>query len=304
MPVIFLFIDGVGLGNEAEENPLIDDSLNGFSFMSAGKPFAKSAGPVIRKNHLFIPVDATLGIEGLPQSGTGQAALFSGSNAAKMIGKHFGPYPHSGVKPLLKEQSLFKKAGQKRAQCTFINAYPDIFFQKAKKRSRWTCTTLMAKSAGISLKTEQDVKNGTALTADLTQESWRQNLNIDIPLITPEEAAERLIKQSAHFGLLLHEYYLTDKAGHSRQKETANKYIRRYDDFLWTLIQLKSPETTLVLCSDHGNVEDLSTKTHTFNKVPLFVFGPGAQAFHQPKSIMDVTPGILDVLGKPKQRFF
>jgi hypothetical protein len=295
MSVIFLFIDGAGLGDENPENPLTNGSLKGFSFISGGKPLAKNARPVYKKNHLFVPVDAALDVEGLPQSGTGQAALFTGVNAAKTIGKHFGPYPHSGIKPVLKKQSLFKKAQQKGAKCTFINAYPDAFFQQAKKRNRWTCTTFMAKSAGISLKTEQDVKNGAALTADITQESWQKRLKLDVPAITPEKAAERLINQSAHYDLLLHEYYLTDKAGHSQQPEMTEKYLGRYDRFLWKVIQIKPENITIVLCSDHGNIEDISTKTHTLNKVPLFVYGPGAEIFHPAKSIMDVTPGILEI---------
>jgi hypothetical protein len=295
MSVIFLFVDGVGLGDENQKNPLFDDSFKGFSFISGGKPLVKNASSLSKKNHLFVPVDATLGIEGLPQSGTGQAALFTGVNAAKTIGKHFGPYPHSGIKPLLEEQSLFKKAEQKGAKCIFINAYPHAFFQQAKKRNRWTCTTLMAKSAGISLKTEQDVRNGTALTADLTQESWQKRLKLDVPIITPEKAAERLINQSARYDLLLLEYYLSDKAGHSQQPEMAEKYLSRYDRFLWKIIQLKLENVTIALCSDHGNIEDLSTKTHTLNKVPLFAYGPAAEIFHSAESIMDVTPGILEI---------
>src|SRR5699024_4256686 len=131
--------------------------------------------------------------------------------------------------------SLFKYAQQKKASCTFINAYPDVFFRKAKERNRWTCTTLMTKSAGIPLNTKQDVINRTALTAGLTQESWRENLDSTVPVITPGQAAERLIEQSDHYDLILHEYYLTDKAGHSQEKGMAEKHLKRYDLFLWFL---------------------------------------------------------------------
>jgi 5-formyltetrahydrofolate cyclo-ligase len=296
MPVIFLFIDGVGLGNEASENPLLNDSLNGFSFMSGNKYLANKAEPVHKHNHLFVPVDATLGVKGLPQSGTGQAALFSGENAPQKIGKHFGPYPHSGIRPLLRKHSLFKKAQAKVKSCSFVNAYPDAFFRHHKERNRWTCTTLMTRSANIRLNTVQDVKNETAVTAGLTQESWSEKMNISVPVITPEKAAKRLINQAGHYDLLLHEYYLTDKAGHSREPEKAGKYLSRYDRFLQELIRTKPKNATIVLCSDHGNVEDLSTKTHTFNKVPLFAYGPGSESFNHAESIMDVTPGILNVL--------
>ncbi|PAU92711.1 hypothetical protein CK503_15210 [Aliifodinibius salipaludis] len=298
MSVIFLFIDGVGLGKANEANPFTQSIYRGFSAMAGDQEFSEKATELSETNHLFKFIDARLGVEGLPQSGTGQTALFTGKNAPKEIEKHFGPFPHSGIKPFLKEQSLFIKAKQQGISCNFINAYPDIYFQKARKRNRWSCTTLMTKSADIALNTTQEVKNGTALTSELTQQAWREQLNIDVPEISPEQAADRLLEQSENYDLLLHEYYLTDKAGHSQELNKAEGFLNTYDRFLWHLIRNKSSNTTIVLSSDHGNVEDLSTKTHTFNKVPLFVYGPGANYFFASDSIMDVTPGILEVFFK------
>ena len=31
------------------------------------------------------------------------------------------------------------------------------------------------------------------------------------------------------------------------------------------------------MCSDHGNVEDLSTRSHTLHPVPVLYFGPPAR---------------------------
>lgn len=296
MSVIFLFIDGVGLGKENDSNPFMQHRYTGFSAMAGDQAFSKNASELMDVNHLFKKVDATLGIEGLPQSGTGQTTLFSGENAAEIIGKHFGPFPHSGIKHLLKEQSLFLKAQQLGKSCNFVNAYPDIFFKKARQRKRWSCTTLMTKSANIDLNTTVEVKNGEALTAELTQQAWREQLDINVPVISPEAAADRLLKQSEKYDLLLHEYYLTDKAGHSKELERAAKFLSVYDRFLCRLINNKMKNTTIVLSSDHGNVEDLAIKTHTFNDVPLFVYGPGAEDLHNSDSIVDVTPGIIEIL--------
>ncbi len=296
MAVIFLFIDGVGLGDESENNPFTQSTYHGFSAMAGDQSFDHTTTEIAEEEHLFKSIDACLGVDGLPQSGTGQTTLFTGKNASQKIGKHFGPFPHSGIKPLLKEESLFIKAQEQGKKCTFMNAYPDIFFQKARKRDRWSCTTFMTKSVDVPLQTTEDVKQEKALTAELTQRAWREQLDIDVPEITPEQAADRLLQQSQHYDLLLHEYYLTDKAGHSQEIEKANQYLRTYDRFLWQLIQEKPADTTIVLSSDHGNVEDLSVKTHTFNRVPLFVGGPGAKHFTEAKSIMDITPAILQVL--------
>lgn len=296
MGVIFLFIDGVGLGREDDSNPFYHTDYRGFSALAGDQAFSENADQINEKQHLFKKVDATLGIEGLPQSGTGQATLLSGENAAQVIGRHFGPYPHSGIKYLLEEESLFLKAQRQGKKCHFINAYPDIFFQKAEKRNRWSCTTLMAKRANIRLNTTEEVKRGHALTAELTQKAWRDQLQIEVPVISPEEAADRLINQSVNYDLLLYEYYLTDKAGHSQDKTRADRFIHTYDRFLWWLIKHKPADTTIVLCSDHGNVENLSIKTHTYNEVPLACMGPGAPIFKEAQSIQDVTPGLLKVL--------
>lgn len=298
MSVIFLFIDGVGLGEDSDLNPFTHQEYKGFSAMAGDQPFTGKTKDVQKENHVFKQIDARLGIEGLPQSGTGQAALFSGENAPEKIGKHFGPFPHSGIKPLLKERSLFIKAQQIGKSCNFINAYPDIFFQKAEKRNRWTCTTLMTKSADIDLNTTQKVREGKALTAELTQQAWREQLGINVPQISPEEAADRLLRETKNYDLLLHEYYLTDKAGHSQDAENATQFLEIYDRFLWQLIDQSDRETTIILSSDHGNVEDLSRKTHTLNDVPLFAWGAGATNFLDVQNITDVTPAILNTLKK------
>lgn len=296
MSVIFLFIDGVGLGKEDKMNPFFNTDVRGFTALAGEQNFSEKADGFVKKTHLFKKVDATLGVEGLPQSGTGQTTLLSGKNAAKEIGRHFGPFPHSGIKYLLEEESLFLKAQKKNKKCHFINAYPDIFFRKAEQKNRWSCTTLMTKSANISLNTAEEIKKGKALTAELTQKSWKEQLQIEVPEITPEEAAIRIINQSVNYDLLLHEYYLTDKAGHSQDKKRANQFIHIYDRFLRHLIKLKPATTSLVLCSDHGNVENLSIKTHTYNAVPLVCLGPGAPVFSQAQSIQDVTPGMVKIL--------
>lgn len=296
MSVIFLFIDGVGLGDEESHNPFIQNNYEAFTQMADGQPFTRRAESFVNGKHLFKQVDATLGVEGLPQSGTGQTALFTGENAPEKIGKHFGPFPHSGIKHLLREQSIFNKAQKKGCSCHFMNAYPDIFFEKSRQRNRWSCTTLMAKSAGLPLNNAETVKKENAITAGITQQGWREKLNINIPRIDPEKAAARLLEKGKEYDLLLYEYYLTDKAGHSQDHEDARRVLSRYNRFLSELIRNKRSEDTLVLSSDHGNVEDLSTKTHTFNKVPLFAYGPGASALKDAESILDITPGILSII--------
>lgn len=293
MSVIFIFIDGVGLGEESSRNPFSNDRYKSFEIMANGL-FNSNTKTVIEKDHLFKPIDANLDVKGLPQSGTGQTALFTGKNAAKEIGKHFGPFPHSGIKPYLKKESIFHSVLEEEKKPYFLNAYPPIFFEHAKKRNRWSCTTLMTKSSGLKLNSTEDILNETALTAEIVQNAWRDKLGIDIPKINPKDAAKRLLDVVTEYDLVLYEYYLTDKAGHSQKMEDAIRVLKPLDEFLLYIINHMRSSDTLVITSDHGNLEDLSVKTHTRNHVPLFVLGKSAQKFQSISSLTEVKEGILN----------
>lgn len=295
MAVIFIFIDGVGIGEASSENPFFVDSYESFQILS-GEGFNKDGELISSSNHIYKPIDANLGVEGLPQSGTGQTTLFTGENASKLIGKHFGPYPHTGIKHLLKEQSIFHAVKEVGKKPYFINAYPPVFMEYSKKRNRWSCTTLMTQSAGFTLNSTKEVLNEEALTAEIVQNAWRERLDIDIPKINATQAAQRLLNVVPNYDLVMYEYYLTDKAGHNKKLEDARTVLKTLDEFLLHIIKNKRSEDVLVITSDHGNLEDLSVKTHTRNTVPLFVMGEEVEAFSEIKSLFDVKEGILSTL--------
>ncbi|MEX2435569.1 MAG: alkaline phosphatase family protein [Balneolaceae bacterium] len=295
MSVFFLFIDGIGIGENSADNPLASSWLKSFSSFTSSNGFHEECNEVITDTLLFKKVDANFGVEGLPQSGTGQAALFSGKNTSELLGRHFGPYPHSKIKPVLKTNSLFHQVQQLGLKPHFMNAYPDIFFKKAEKRNRWSCTTLMAKSAGIPLNRLEDVMEERALTAEIIQSVWREHLQLDVPEIKPEDASIRILKAMERYDLVMFEYYLTDKAGHGMERDKADWVLRIVDRFLLYVMNNIKKEDTLVVCSDHGNLEDLSIKTHTRNRVPLFVKGK-TEYFKNAESILDVTPAIISLL--------
>jgi bisphosphoglycerate-independent phosphoglycerate mutase (AlkP superfamily) len=69
------------------------------------------------------------------------------------------------------------------------------------------------------------------------------------------------------------------------------------NDFILHILVNMDPSDTFIMTSDHGNIEDLSVKTHTRNPVPLFVKGD-TEPFKKAESILDVTPGIIEVLRK------
>ena len=297
MSLIFVFIDGIGLGNCTSSNPFCEsDRYPAFYKLSGNKPIMVEAPLFNETNRIFLHIDACLDVDGLPQSGTGQATLLSGMNASKILGRHFGPYPHSKIRYLLEQHSLFHQVSEIGKTFYFMNAFPEIFFERAMARNRWSCCTLMTKSAGQKLNSVDEVRQGRAITAGLRQDYWRANLNLNVPEISEEDAADKTLKMAEEKDLVLVEYYLTDKAGHNQDPEYARKMLKRMDRFLNRIIDGKDESTTLLVTSDHGNLEDLSTKTHTRNKVPLFADGRLASSFENVESIQDVTPAIVQAL--------
>ena len=69
-------------------------------------------------------------------------------------------------------------------------------------------------------------------------------------------------------------------------------------EFLKTLARR---ECTVIITSDHGNIEDLTTKSHTRHPVPLYVYGAGAASvarrFTPDADLTAVTPLILEYIG-------
>ena len=295
MAVIFIFVDGVGLGKKSSENPFFAKHYESIQILS-GNDFFENSTPISTPTHVFKSIDANLNIEDLPQSGTGQTTLFSGVNASKVIGKHFGLYPHSGIRYLLEKQSLFHAVKEVNKSAYFVNAYPLTFFELAEKRNRWSCSTLMVQSAGYSLNSTKEVINEEALTAEIVQDAWRKRLHIDIPKITTIDAGKRVLNLVPNYDLLMYKYYLTDKAGHNKSHEDAERVMKPLDELLLYLLKNKRSEDLLVITSDHGNMEDLSIRTHTKNKVPFMVFGHGADAFSSIESLVDVKEIIINRL--------
>ena len=294
-PVLMVFLDGVGIGKkDFQLNPFFKYGFNSFEKIFGTIPSLEN--PVIEKENLFLfPADATLGVSGLPQSGTGQVALFCGFNAPKFAGKHFGPFPFSTTVPILLKENIllhYKKNGGS----FFANAYPKIFFDYINSgRSRLSTTTLICNRAGIMFNNVTDVRNGRALTAELTNERWNRKLGYNLHVIKPKTAARRLLRIASKNKFTLYEYYLTDHLGHWRLADEFDKLYSELDQFLFTLLdEMDKKKITLVICSDHGNLEDLSVKTHTLNPSLTITAGKNSKAiFRSVKSITDIKPAII-----------
>jgi 2,3-bisphosphoglycerate-independent phosphoglycerate mutase len=298
--VIFLFLDGVGLGKaDPAVNPLFTARLPHFMSLLGGKipylglrRFSSDCAEVV-------PLNATLRVAGFPQSGTGQAALFTGVNASKLIGRHFGPYPPSTLHSLIREQNIFKQLKAKGRSVCFSNAFPKQFFDYvASGKRRLSVTTLSCQNAGVEILDAEALGRDEAVSADITRGRWPELGYPDLPVITPRDAGRHLWNISQKHAFTLFEYWLTDYAGHGRGVTTAVEVLERFDGMLGGLLEDFAPkECTLILTSDHGNIEDLSTKSHTRHPVPCIIAGRKRQELSAIlRSLTDVTPALVSLL--------
>lgn len=86
MTVYLLFIDGVGLGEKASYNPWYTEPTPGIHNI-LGSPLVREAAGRVSTEVLLLSTDACLGVEGLPQSATGQATIFTGSQCSTGYGR-------------------------------------------------------------------------------------------------------------------------------------------------------------------------------------------------------------------------
>jgi hypothetical protein len=273
MHVVMLFLDGVGVGlTDPRINPFFAASLPTLRSLLGGS-IPSLAKPRVSSSALLIPLDATLGVAGLPQSGTGQTALFTGLNGAKLIGKHFGPYPYSSLKPIIEEHNLFKRILACGLRPYFANAFPQRFFDyAAAHKSRLTVTTLSCMMSNVPLCRAEQLEQGKALSADITNAGWPELGYARIRQVDPAAAGKRLAALAEQYDFVLFEYWKTDKAGHSCNMEEAIDVLECFDQMMGGLLAgVDLSKTCIVLTSDHGNIEDLGTKGHTRNPVPLMV---------------------------------
>lgn len=296
--ILFFFVDGVGLDSNGSSNPFTKTDLPAFQQLASGQrwcqPFTAHSGT----NVVVRPISATLGVEGLPQSGTGQATLLTGVNCASRVGRHFGPFPHSTTHPILDQRNLFhqvKSFPQSIHPVSFANAFPPQYFNAVRRRS--TVTTYCCKSAGVELRDLEALRTDRAVAADLTGTSWRKHLNLDVRKRSFTKAAQVLLSVSRNHALTLFEYFLTDKVGHERIDTAPQNILGELDQFFGALLSKLDPtQTTLLITSDHGNIEDTSHTLHTRNPVPLIVYGWAAPYFEGARDLTDITPGIIEAL--------
>ena len=281
MKVLFLFIDGVGVREPAADNPVNPE-------------VCPCLCRLIERNSK--PIDACLGVEGLPQSATGQATMFTGVNCSAAMGKHCEGFPGPTLRELIEKSNIFLQLLQRGKTVRFADAYlVDDPLELSARRFK-SVTTVMSLTAPETIANADALAADEALMQDLTRETI-QDRYPDIPVITPMRAAEHLQALAAKYDFTLYEFFQTDVAGHSMDYARACAVLRLYDRFLSTLVRyIEALGLTLVMTADHGNIENMSERGHTLNPVPFITLGPRAAALRERvNSLVDVTPAVLSL---------
>ncbi len=296
--VLFLFLDGVGVGpDDPSLNPFFSAELPVLSRLLDGRIPCLENPESAGEGAMAFPLDALLGVEGLPQSGTGQTALLTGENAPALYGRHFGPWVPVRLRPLLAEKNLLAIAARAGLPSAFANAYPSIY-----PRTRWArrpaAPPLAARAAGLLTRDEEALARGEAVSSEMVNTAWRERLGMErIPETTPLEAGATLAKIAGAHRLTLYAHYATDLEGHKKSLRAGVRALERVDAFLGGLLPGLPPELLLVVASDHGNLEDAG-RGHTTNPSLCILAGPGARALRKEMTrITDVAPVILGLLG-------
>ena len=245
---------------------------------------------------VVIPLDPLMGVDGLPQSGTGHAALLTGRNAAALYGRHFGPWVPVPLRPLVMEENVLSRAQAQGASCAFANAYPSQYHHLAWSK-RPAGPPLAAEGAGLLVRHEDHLATGDAVSSEMVNSAWRERLGFHhVPEISLEDAGRNLARIANDVDLTLFAHYATDTAGHERRMDPAVAALERVDRFLGGLRTELDPETLLIIASDHGNIEEI-TQGHTRNPILVILAGPGARELGQGStSITDVAGLILGAL--------
>lgn len=280
--VMMIFVDGLGVGkNDPEINPLVRFKFDFIHSFFGGFPTLRKSR-IENKYFSIRPVNATMGVEGLPQSGTGQTAIFCGFNASKFIGKHFGPYIYSTLKPLVQKKNIFSDLEKRNFKTYFSNAYPQRFFDYLRDgRRTLSVTTFSYLAAGKKLNDLKTLLDGKAITAEITNDVWNSKLGYDLPVIKSQAAGNRFYEISQEYNFNLFEYFLTDYAGHSQDFDYALEVMTKLDGFIEGIISnMDFKKDLLILISDHGNIEDLSVKGHTTNPALGIFVGKSHREFY------------------------
>ena len=288
--VVLFFVDGLGIGEKNEFNPLsLTDDLEPLDNFVGFLEDSPGGG-------ILIPTDTRLGVAGRPQSASGHTAIYTGLNAPKLNGGHKPGFPNEKLRELISNHSIFLQLKRFGVEPNiFANVYTPNFFEK---KQRWkSATTCAVEAANMRFCKLPDLLGRKAIFHDFTNRYLIEK-GFDVPEFSPQAAAEILGGLSENYRFTLYEHFITDKIGHDQNYEWARAHLPELAEFIReTLGRIDLDKTTFILTSDHGNIENLSIRNHTLNKVPTIVWGRRKkQVATRITDLTDISPAIISLL--------
>ena len=204
---------------------------------------------------------------------------------------------------------MLRRARDAGRTIAFANAYPRGWPGPRGSR-RVAGPPLAARGAGVLDRHEEALGAGEAVSSEIVNDGWKRHLGHDwLPDVGPSEAGANLARISGAHDLTLYAHYTTDTVGHRGRMAEAVEALERVDAFLGGVVAHLSPDTLLVIASDHGNIEDVRGG-HTLNPALGVVVrgagaGPGGASSGSapgpgrplPRDLREVTPFLLAELG-------
>lgn len=266
--LLFIFIDGVGLGHRNMSNP-ITDLFKNITF----RDFIIDSYPLLTEEFLLKPIDAILGVEGIPQSATGQTSIMTGISGQGTLGYHHTAFPNEELIRLIKEENILLTLKKLGLKATCANMYSKEYFEKRESRTKnmLPVSALSVKTSDLPFRFMDDYKRGEAVFADITNHVIRSR-GYDIDIISPEEASKNMLNICRENHFTFFEYFITDTYGHKKEEEKLKNEVKKLNTFIESLWNNGKNGIDIILTSDHGNCEDISTGNHTTNPVPFLYF--------------------------------
>ncbi|MBT3191390.1 MAG: metalloenzyme, partial [Verrucomicrobia bacterium] len=219
--VLLIFVDGLGIGDDDPTTNPVNESVCPHLLAAFGE-HAK-------------PIDARLGVPGTPQSATGQTSLLTGINAQETLGRHVEGFPGPQLQEIIRESSIFEKLNQRGLTSTFANGYLAHSVEDVHAMRHKSVTTVATLAAFGDVRRRHILEQREAVSHDVTRETGASR-GYTGELISPEEGAKDLMGIAAAHHFTLFEFFQTDHAGHSGDRDQAEGVLKKLDRFLKTVL--------------------------------------------------------------------
>ena len=288
------FIDGVGMGvDDPKINPFVTAKLPALTSLFGEGWYLADGGRRTNSRASLVPTDACLGVEGRPQSATGQAVILTGRNVSAAIGEHYGPKPNQPVRDELAKGSLFCEAVEAGGKAALLSPYPQGYFDAINSGKRlYSSVPQAAVNAGLKLMGPDELMAGQAVSPGFTGDVWRTMLGYpDAPIYTLHDAGSKIAQLAADYRFSFFEHWPSDRLGHRGPLEDAVAHLEKLDRVYGGLIEAWDDENgLLIITSDHGNIENKTHRNHTKNDVATILVGRGhAELAEQISDLTDIA---------------